>query len=507
MKDKTLIDSIDTSNQVKESVRKNGLEGMTLVLFGATGDLAQRKLFPALYNLYLDGKLPEAISVIGLGRTNYSDRVFQMNVETSLREFSRREVQPENIADFVAKFRYCVLDVFNVESYTGLLELIQLREQELGIDENRMFYLSVAPDLVEVITANLKSSAISETKGWKRLIVEKPFGTDLKTARELNEKLSKSFTEEEIYRIDHYLGKPMVQNLETLKFANPILELLWNHDQIANVQITASETVGIEKRAGYYDQSGAIRDMAQNHLLQLLMMTALDIPENLSAQEVEQEKREVVESLRPISKAEAMNHVVRGQYAAGEMSGEPVVGYQDEPGVVEASKNDTYFAARLYIENSSWEGIPFYIRTGKRLEQKSTRIVIEFKNKWKGNADFKAEGINPNLLIFEINPNESVSLLVNLKNPSTERYEPTNITFSVNSTIQPESYELLLADALEGDKTFFAHWQEVELSWEWIQPILEAFQEDALPLHQYPAGSKGPEAADRLLQEDGFSWW
>jgi glucose-6-phosphate 1-dehydrogenase len=502
MKDIAAVDSIGSKLQ-----QKNSLEEMTLVLFGATGDLAQRKLFPALYNLYLDGKLPNAISIIGLGRTNYSDRVFQMNVQTSLQEFSRRPVQAENVEEFISKFRYCVLDVFNAASYQGLLELLQQREQELGIAENRLFYLSVAPNLVEIITSNLQTSGISDTKGWKRLIVEKPFGTDLKTAQELNEKLSKVFTEEEIYRIDHYLGKPMVQNLETLKFANPILALLWNHDQIANVQITASETVGIEKRAGYYDQAGAIRDMAQNHLLQLVMMTALDIPVNLTAQEVEQEKREVVEALRPIAKEEASKHIVRGQYTAGEVLGKPVSGYQEEPGVVEKSKNDTYFAARLYIENTSWKDIPFYIRTGKRLKMKSTRIVIEFKNKWKNNPAFKAEGINPNLLIFEINPNESVSLLVNLKNPSTEKYEPTNITFSVNSNIQPESYELLLSDALEGDKTFFAHWKEVELSWAWIQPILEAFQEDALPLHPYPAGSSGPEAADRLLQEDGFCWW
>ncbi|TWT16069.1 glucose-6-phosphate dehydrogenase [Planomicrobium sp. CPCC 101079] len=499
--------AIDSKNYISASQQNNSLEGMTLVLFGATGDLAQRKLFPALYNLYLDGKLPNAISIIGLGRTNYSDRVFQMNVEASLREFSRRPVQAENLEEFKSKFRYCVLDVFNEVSYRSLLELIQSREQELGIAENRMFYLSVAPNLVEIITANLQASKVSETKGWKRLIVEKPFGTDLKTARELNDKLSKAFSEDEIYRIDHYLGKPMVQNLETLKFANPILELLWNHDQIANVQITASETVGIEKRAGYYDQAGAIRDMAQNHLLQLVMMTALDIPVNMTAKEVEQEKREVVESLRPIPKEEASKHIIRGQYTAGEVLDEPVIGYQEEPGVVAESKNDTYFAARLYIETPSWKDIPFYIRTGKRLEQKSTRIVIEFKNKWKDNPAFKDEGINPNLLIFEINPNESVSLLVNLKNPSTERYEPTNITFSVNSNIQPESYELLLSDALEGDKTFFAHWKEVELSWAWIQPVLEAFEDNALPLHPYSAGSKGPEAADRLLEEDGFCWW
>ncbi|MGI2326809.1 glucose-6-phosphate dehydrogenase [Planococcus sp. YIM B11945] len=494
-------------SSIEKAVGHNQADNLTLVLFGATGDLAQRKLFPALYNLYLDGRLPKTLSVIGLGRTNYSNAVFQMNVRTSLDEFSRRPVQSGNVEEFIAKFRYCVLDVFNEESYQGLKELIESREQELGIEQNRLFYLSVSPELVEVITSNLQTSQICQTTGWKRLIVEKPFGTDLKTAQELNARLSKAFAEEEIYRIDHYLGKPMVQNLETIKYANPILELLWDHEQIANVQITASETVGIEKRAGYYDQAGAIRDMAQNHLLQLVMMTALDLPENLTAQAVEMEKREVVEAVRPISKDLAFKDIVRGQYTAGKILGKPVIGYQEEPGVVENSKNDTFFAARLHIENPSWKDIPFYIRTGKRLEQKSTRIVIEFKNKWKNNAVMQQEGISPNLLIFEINPNESVSLLVNLKNPSTEHYEPTSINFSVNSEIQPESYELLLSDAMEGDKTFFAHWKEVELSWQWIQPILEAFEEDALPLHLYPAGSRGPEAADQLLEEDGFSWW
>ena len=500
-------DLFDIDNQLLGFEEKNSLQGMTLVLFGATGDLAQRKLYPALYNLYLDGKLPQAMSIVGLGRSNFSDRVFQINIQASLKEFSRREVQPENLEEFLNKFRYCVLDVFDETSYKGLKGLIEQREKELGLAENRLFYLSVAPDLVEIITSNLKASGISETKGWKRLIVEKPFGTDLKTAQRLNEKLSKAFEEQEIYRIDHYLGKPMVQNLESLKFANPILELLWDYKQIANVQITASETVGIEKRAGYYDQSGAIRDMAQNHLLQLVMMTAFHLPENLTAKEVIDEKRAIIEALRPVRKEDAAAHIVRGQYTAGEVLGEQVIGYQDEPGVVPASKNDTYFAARLYIETPLWKDTPFYIRTGKRLDKKSTRIVIEFKNKWKDNPAYQNIGIIPNLLIFEVNPNESVSLWVNMKNPSTDRYEPKSINFSVNSDIQPESYELLLFDAIEGDKTFFAHWQEVELSWKWIQPILEAFQEDALPLYPYPGGSSGPQAADQLLEEDGFKWW
>lgn len=249
-----------------------------LVLFGATGDLAQRKLFPALYNLYLDGKLPDTISLVGLGRNYFSNEEFQSKVEKALRAYSRRDIQTSGLQGFLTKFRYCAFDATDKESYQRLNELIENREKELDIPENRFFYLSVAPSLVDVITSNLYTSGVSQTKGWKRLIVEKPFGSDLASAQQLNKKLSKTFSEEEIYRIDHYLGKPMVQNLETLVLANPALESLLNHNQIANIQITASETVGVENRADYYDKAGAIRDMVQNHLLQLVMMTALDLP-------------------------------------------------------------------------------------------------------------------------------------------------------------------------------------------------------------------------------------
>ena len=480
---------------------------MTFVLFGATGDLAQRKLFPALYNLFLDGKMPAAVSIIGLGRTRYSSDEFQSNVEKALQEYSRRPVQTPSLQDFLNHFRYCTFDATSEESYQNLHELIQLRENELDIPENRLFYLSVAPQLVDVIASNLHTSGVSQTTGWKRLIVEKPFGSDLKSARQLNERLSTAFNEDEIFRIDHYLGKPMVQNLESLVFANPALGLLLDYTHIANVQITASETVGVESRAAYYDRAGAIRDMVQNHLLQLLTMTALNLPEELTAKEIENKKIEVITSLRPIQKETAYQDVVRGQYTSGEILHTPVVGYKEEPGVDISSMNDTYFAARLYIDSPSWKGIPFYIRTGKRTDKKSTRIVIEFKGKVNAKSALPIEGIAPNLLIVEISPNENISLRVNMKDPSTNRFIPTAINFSTTLEEQPEAYELLLFDAMIGNATFFAHWQEVELSWKWIQPIIEAFQEDLLPLHTYSAGSTGPEAANQLLQEDQFNWW
>ncbi|MFB5089738.1 glucose-6-phosphate dehydrogenase [Psychrobacillus sp. PGGUH221] len=481
------------------------MQDMTFVLFGATGDLAQRKLFPALYNLYLDGKLPDTISIVGLGRNYCSNEDFQSKVERALKAYSRRAVQPSGLQDFLSKFRYCAFDATDNESYHHLHELIENREIELGIPQNRLFYLSVGPSLVDVITSNLNSSGICQNKGWKRLIVEKPFGSDLETARQLNKNLSKTFSEDEIYRIDHYLGKPMVQNLETLVLANPALKSLLDHKQISNVQITASETVGVETRADYYDKAGAIRDMVQNHLLQLVMMTAIYLPEKITSNEIRVKKMEIIESLRPLLKENAYKDVVRGQYESGEIQGTPVFGYKEEPGVDDSSKNDTYFAARLYIDNPFWSGIPFYIRTGKRLDQKSTRIVIEFKNKMKDSDVL--QGITPNLLILEISPNESISLRVNMKDPSSNRFEPVWINFSTNSESLPEAYELLLFDAMLGNATFFSHWKEVELSWEWIQPLLEAYQENLLPLYPYPAGSTGPEEANQLLQSNQFKWW
>ncbi|MBM4763585.1 glucose-6-phosphate dehydrogenase [Bacillus sp. B15-48] len=480
------------------------MESMTFVLFGATGDLAKRKIFPALYNLYLDKKIPKSISIIGLGRREIADDDFQKHVEASLRSFSRREdFDSKKIQPFLEFFRYSVLDATRLEDYKKLNNMIEKREKELNIPQNRMFYLSVGPEFFSLIANNINESGLGTTKGWKRLIIEKPFGRDLHTARELNENLSKAFKEEEIYRIDHYLGKSMIQSLESLAYANPILQTLLNNKHIANVQITASETVGVEERAGYYDKSGAIRDMFQNHMMQILMMTAMHMPKSINPEEVRNEKRRVIESLRPLKKEDVHHDVIRAQYKAGEINAEPVISYINEPGIDESSENDTFIAARLWIDNPFWEGVPFYIRTGKRMAKKSTRIVIEFKKTLKKE---KTQKLNPNLLVIEINPNENVSLQINSRNPINGKIEPAHISLFTEQINIPEAYERLIYDAFRGDSTFFAHWKEVELSWKWVQPILEAFKENLAPLHYYLAGSNGPEAAHALLRENGFHW-
>jgi glucose-6-phosphate 1-dehydrogenase len=488
---------------------KSKVDSMTFVLFGATGDLAKRKIFPALYNLFLDQKMPDSFSIIGVSKRGLSDDEFQTHVENSLKTFSRRLTNDRSkMEEFLRAFRYISLDVTNAQGYKKLLEIVQQREKELNIPENRMFYLSVAPEFFDVITSNIKESGLGSTKGWKRLIIEKPFGHDLKSAQHLNEKLSQAFEEEEIYRVDHYLGKPMVQNLEALKFANHVFQALWNNQYIANVQITASETVGVEGRASYYDQAGAIRDMFQNHMLQLLMMTAMHLPNRISAKDIRNEKRKIMESLRPLQKEKVGLHVVRGQYGPGEIHGKPVVGYKEELGIDVSSTTDTFVAARLWIDDEFWSGVPFYIRTGKRMREKSTRIVIEFKNPLKEWYLPKNEEMAPNLLVIEINPNEGVSLQFNSKNVlNNGKMEPVHMHFSTSEKNAPEAYELLIYDALRGDSTFFAHWKEVELSWKWVQPILEAFEENLLPLHPYRSGSMGPDASYQLLEEDGFHWW
>ena len=481
------------------------MEPMTFVLFGATGDLAKRKIFPALYNLYLDRKVSQPISIIGLGRREMSEKGFQDYVEQSVRTFSRRiDDDREKMDQFLSAFRYSVLDAKKVDDFVQLHNLVKKREIELNIPENRLFYLSVGPEFFGPIALNIKESGLGSTKGWKRLIIEKPFGRDLKSARELNTTLSKAFQEDEIYRIDHYLGKSMIQNLGSLEFSNPVLQTLLNNRHIANVQITASETVGVEGRAGYYDKSGAIRDMFQNHMMQILMMTALQLPKSISPNEIRNEKRKVIESVRLLNKENVSLDVIRGQYRAGELNRKPVVGYTNELGIEVSSQNDTYVAARLWIDNPYWQGVPFYIRTGKRLAKKSTRIVVEFKNSFKKG---KTAEMAPNLLIIEINPNENVSLQINSRNPLNGNIEPVQISFSTEQADIPEAYERLIYDAFRGDSTFFAHWKEVELSWHWVQPILEAFKENLLPLYPYPAGSNGPAEANQLLQEDGFKWW
>ncbi len=485
------------------------MEPTTFILFGATGDLAKRKIYPALYNLFVDGKLPQAFSLIGLGRREWSDESFQANVEQSLHQFSRREAKDAGLVkDFLRVFRYSVLDIGRKEDYLKLLKLTERREDELRIPHNRLFYLSVGPEYFETIAANIQDSGLGSADGWKRLVIEKPFGHDLQSARDLNRKLSKAFSEQEIFRIDHYLGKPVVQRLETLQQANPVIQALWTNRYIANVQITANESVGVEERAGYYDHVGAVRDMFQNHMLQLMMMAAIHLPHDSTSEEVRFKKKKVMEALEPLQKEEVIANVIRGQYKEGSIQGKPVIGYASEAGIAPSSMNDTFIAARLQIDNSYWQGVPFYIRTGKRMKDKSTRIVVEFKEPLKQASTKNDDHIAPNLLVIDIGPNEGITLQLNAKDPEHKGgFKPINIDLHASQENSPEAYENLIGDALSGDPTFFAHWDEVELSWKWVQPILDAFNENLVPLHSYAAGTYGPAESDALLAKDGFHWW
>lgn len=485
------------------------MEPTTFVLFGATGDLAKRKIYPALYNLFIEQKLPQAFSLIGLGRRELTHEIFQANVEQSLRDFSRREIKDEaSVKAFLQAFRYQVLNIDHKEDYLQLLQMIEQREQALNLAPNRLFYLSVGPEFFETIASNIQASGLGSAQGWKRLVIEKPFGHDLQSARDLNESLSRSFEEKEVFRIDHYLGKPMVQRLEALQQTNPVIQALWNNHYIANVQITANETVGVEERAGYYDHVGALRDMFQNHLLQLLMMTAIQLPQKSDAEKVRFKKKQVMEALEPLQKQDVGLSIIRGQYSAGSIQGKPVVGYKSEPGIAETSMNDTFIAAKLQIDDYFWRGVPFYIRTGKRMKEKSTRIVIEFKEPLKQAPSENEEGVAPNLLVIEMSPNESITLQLNSKDSQQNgEFKPIQIDFHPNQEELPEAYENLIHDALNGNPTFFAHWDEVEMSWAWVQPILEAFEENQVPLHHYAAGTYGPAESDALLAQDGYHWW
>lgn len=477
------------------------MDSMTMLLFGATGDLAARKLFPALFRMFLDQKLPEPFWVVAIGRRAWSQARFRVHVEESLRDFCQdRATDFSRLQAFLMGIEYYEMDVREPQAYLNLHHYVQNGERERRIGENRLFYLSVSPELFAGIAGNLQSSGLSQTSGWRRLMVEKPFGSDLTSARDLNRKLGEVFAEEEIYRIDHYLGKPMVQSLGTLESANPIIHAIWNSQYIANVQITASETIGVEDRAAYYDHAGAIRDMVQNHLLQLAMMTAIHVPGWMTADEICAEKRNVMEAVRPLDKEDVRLHVVRGQYSNGSEGGTPVCAYRKEAGVAPMSMTDTFVAARLFIDLPRWQGVPFYLRTGKRMKEKSTRIVVQYKS--------SEDAELPNLMVIHISPNQGMTWRLNLNGPGKPgELEPVELTYVPNQEDLPESYELLLAEAMKGDRTYFAHWEEVELAWRWVEPILVAFAENRIPLHHYPAGTNGPDAANRLLEEDGFTWW
>ncbi|MEK5335090.1 glucose-6-phosphate dehydrogenase [Bacillus sp. FSL M8-0166] len=478
-----------------------------IVIFGATGDLAKRKLYPSIHRLYHSGKLGDQFAVVGVGRRPWSHEDLRAVVKESVSS-DDAEAKTE---EFISHFFYHDFDVSSPASYQSLNTLLTGLEDTYSIPNNRMFYLAMAPEFFGTIAKFLKSEGVSETTGWSRLVIEKPFGHDLPSAKTLNEEIRDAFTEDQIYRIDHYLGKQMVQNIEVIRFANAIFEPLWTNRYISNIQITSSESLGVEDRARYYENSGALRDMVQNHMLQMVALLAMEPPIKLNTEEIRSEKRKALRALRPFSKDEVDQFFVRGQYDAGTMNGNVVPSYLEEQNVDPNSNTETFVAGKLLIDNFRWAGVPFYIRTGKRLEKKSTQIVVQFKdipmNLYYGNGN----AMHPNLLVIHIQPDEGITLHLNARKLDGGTYaKPIKLDYQTNYNDimnTPEAYEKLIHDCLLGDATNFAHWDEVALSWNFVDPISEKWAESKTLKPNYPAGSMGPKEADELLEKDGYHWW
>lgn len=488
-------------------------QGAVYYLFGATGDLAKRKLFPALFSLYKEGKLSENFAVIGLARRSRTNEQFRQELYESIVEFCRYRVDDIDLWNrFAEHFEYMPLDINNVEAFRELSKLTDALDVKFDIPGNRLFYLALAPSLFGPVSFNLRDGGMLEAKGWTRVVIEKPFGYDFDSAQELNNELSQVFKEEEIFRIDHYLGKEMVQNIQVIRFANAFFEPLWNNNYIANVQITLSETVGVEERGGYYDKSGALRDMTQNHMLQMLTMIAMEPPSSLNGEHIRDEKVKVLRSLRPYATNEDVRaNVVRGQYSDGSLKGKELPAYRAEDSVNPESTTETFLAAKVAVDNFRWAGVPFYIRTGKRLPVKTTEVVIEFKSMPQNVLFAKRHDLSPNLLVIRVNPMEGIYIKVNAKTPGADNaVQPVAMEFCQSCQIglnTPEAYERLIHDAARGDSTYFTRWDEVAQAWKFVDRIAAAWKESSEDLKFYPAGSWGPEAAEKLLADDGFHWW
>ncbi|PUZ19991.1 glucose-6-phosphate 1-dehydrogenase [Chitinophaga costaii] len=484
-----------------------------LFIFGGSGDLNLRKLTPALYNLFLDQWMPEKFHIAGLGRTPYTDDNFHTRLLDGVTKFSRRkDVDAAKFGEFAQHVQYLHLDAENEADFQKITDLVKAKGGEWGEEPNVIFYLAVAPQLVPDIATKLGKLTLTKEKANTRIVVEKPFGHDFKSAHELNALLASMFTEEQIYRIDHYLGKETVQNILALRFANAMFEPVWNRNYIESVQITAAETVGLEGRAGYYDQSGALRDMVQNHILQLLCMVAMEAPVSFDANEVRNKKVDVLNAIRPIKTEDVDKVAVRGQYGPGVVKGKEVVGYREEKGVAEKSKTMTYAAVKFFIDNWRWQGIPFYVRTGKFLKQKSTNITLTFRE--APHFAFPPESTKtwrPNQLTISIQPEMDIRIRFQSKRPGqTMTLDPVNMIFNYDEAYgrddAPEAYETLLLDVMEGDATLFMRADQVEAAWKVVMPIQEHWENTEPDFPNYTPDSWGPEAADKLITNDGHAW-
>ena len=493
-----------------------GNDNCAIVIFGASGDLTKRKLVPALFELYCQGHLPVGFAVLGVGRTAYTDEQFAATQREALATFAKGVVATDAQRDaFVNKLHYESIDTSRREEYARIRERLTDLDKTSGTGGNYLFYLSTPPALAFPIVSGLGAEGLQTPApggSWRRMIVEKPFGTDLKSAADLNHMLQSVFKEDQIFRIDHYLGKETVQNLLVFRFANGIFEPLWNRNYVDYVEITAAESIGVEDRGGYYETSGALRDMVQNHLLQVVGMMAMEAPASFDARAVRNETLKVFQSLRPITAEEAHLHTVRGQYTESKIRGASVRGYRQEKGVDEESRTETYAAIRFYIDNWRWGGVPFVLRSGKRLPTRVSEVVVHFKptpHRAFGALNVDG-GVNANSLIIRIQPDEGVVLKFGLKHPGSgfqARGVAMDFHYSDLSDVRlPEAYERLLLDCIHGDATLFTRGDAVEACWQFVDPIFEGWKHNAeSKIYGYPAGTWGPPEADKLMTE-GRTW-
>jgi glucose-6-phosphate 1-dehydrogenase len=507
-----VADQLSPENRLVEGLERLPVHPTALVIFGATGDLAHRKLLPALYNLAHEGALPERFELIGVARREQGHDDFGQMAKESIERFSRQKPDPDVLTGLLGDIRYLPGTFDDDSVYEELGRVLKEFDDRAGHPLNRVFYCSTAPEFFPVIGAKIGAAGLAKPgRAEARIVIEKPFGSDLASARELNRRLLEVFKESQIFRIDHYLGKETVQNLMAFRFANTLFEPVWNRNFVDSVQITAAEDIGIEGRAGYYDHAGALRDLVQNHMLQLLALLTMEPPAAFEANRLRDEKVKVLESIVAPEVDAVASMAVRGQYGPGEAQGKRTPGYREEEGVPSDSRTETYAALRLSISNWRWAGVPIYLRTGKRLARKVTEIVVTLKP--VPHLAFQSTGsvgVQQNQIILMVQPDEGVSVSIGAKIPGARmRIRPVHMEFHYGTSFvsqSPEAYERLILDAMRGDATLFTRNDEIEALWGIIDPILTAWGQDtSTAVPQYEPGSQGPEEADRLLDE-GHEW-
>jgi glucose-6-phosphate 1-dehydrogenase len=514
-------ESVGSSTLVEQlaagDTRTLHIDALSLVIFGGAGDLAHRKLLPALYNLHVDGLLPPRIAIVGTGRAEKSDDEYRAFAKDGVTQFSRRPIDDALWQTFASSLFFVNASIDDEHGFASLGARLDSIEHERQMPGNRVYYLAIPPTLFADTVNQLHRArfvarqATADDRPFARLIVEKPIGRDLESACAINDAIAAVFDERQIYRIDHYLGKETVQNILVMRFANSIFEPLFNQKYVDHVQITVAEAEGVGTRAGYYEQAGALRDMVQNHLLQLLSLVSTEAPRSLDADVVRQQKLEVLLSLRPIQGAAVDANVVRGQYAEGFDLGRPVPGYRAEKGVSPQSATETYVALQLFVDDWRWCGVPFFLRTGKRLPKRASEISIHLKAvpPILFNADPQGR-LDPNVLSIRIQPDEGFALTIQSKIPGPKvRVYPVQMDFRYGSTFggsSPEAYERLLLDVMAGDQTLFMRRDQVEAAWRFVMPILDRWAELDGSVPTYPAGSWGPADADRLIEATGRQW-